>query len=166
MSNMKKFAKLKYKTNLVSIILDYINNAGSEQWFNSNGFNVLKFPKHLLLQDQSCALILNNFDCATAILRMSPNTFYKPHIDYTRGAAINLLLSGTESNTFFVQPFHDPRILGVECLDYEQDHLYLLNVQQEHAVLNKDNIRYVLSIGFSNSSFEQLLEFCLAHDLV
>jgi hypothetical protein len=163
---MKKFVKLKYKTKLVSTILEYVNNAGSEQWFNSNGFDVLKFPKHLLLQDQSCAVIFDKFDCATAILRMKPNTFYKPHTDHTRGAAINLLLSGTKSNTFFVHKSYEPRILDVECLDYEQDHLYLLNVQQEHAVLNKDNVRYVLSIGFSNSSFEQILECCLAHDLV
>lgn len=164
---MQKYKKLTIKTNLVPLILDYTEKSDPTSWIHAHGFDILKLPKNLFDNDPVCAKIFANFDCRPMVFKMQANTFYKLHVDHERGAAINLFLSGKDSTTFFGDATADAEIVDVEFVHYEQDYFYLLNTQKEHAVLNGNNDRYMLSMGFFNHyPFQQVLDFCIANQMV
>jgi hypothetical protein len=164
---MQKFEKLKYTTNISEIVLNYIKDVDKNQWFRTHGFDILKLPRNLFLSDATCVKIFENFDCRPMVLKMSPNTFYRLHVDHQRGAAINLFLSGEDSRTFFGDATSESEIFNVQYLNYEKNSFYLLNVQYEHAVLNGNNDRYMLSMGFFEPyTYEQVLNYCIEHSLL
>jgi len=83
------------------------------------------------------------------ILKNSPNTVYKTHIDAIRFCAINTLISLPDDDHIFEMIDVDGNIVQP---NYNGNHLvpFLINVEQKHGVQNKSssNTRYILSIGF------------------
>jgi hypothetical protein len=93
-------------------------------------------------------------------------TWYDWHTDETRQCAINMLIEGTDSQTFFGNRISRD-IVELTELTYEPLQYYLINTQQKHAVLNLNNTRYMLSIGFNYpNTFKNILQFCKDDNLI
>jgi hypothetical protein len=81
------------------------------------------------------------------IFKIPAWTYYGIHTDLIRHSAFNMLLNDTSDSTSFFQntPFKHTQCEITECV-YELDHWYLFNTQVPHAVLNRGQDRYVLSV--------------------
>jgi len=86
------------------------------------------------------------------IFKIPAWTYYGIHTDSVRHSAFNMLLNDTTDSTSFFQDtkFKHTQCEITECV-YELDHWYLFNTQVPHAVLNKGQDRYVLSIKGSET---------------
>lgn len=151
-----------YSLNTVSTvrsdILNYVES--SDKWFTSNGFEILSIPNKLL-----DTLLLNiKFNGSAIVFKMNPNTFYRFHTDERRQCAINLLLTGFDSNCYYGDQTDNEEVFeNVTELKYELDRYYLLNTHKKHAVRNGNNVRYLLSIGFTNHDYETVKKYCEDH---
>jgi hypothetical protein len=153
-----------YQLNTVSTgrsdILNYVES--SDQWFSSNGFNILKIPNNLL--DTLLLKIKFKFNGNAIVFKMISNTFYRFHTDERRQCAINLLLTGFNSNCYYGDQTDNEEVIeNVTELKYELDQYYLLNTHKKHAVRNGNNIRYLLSIGFNDYDYETVKKYCQDH---
>jgi hypothetical protein len=143
-------------------LLDYIENA--DGWFVSNGFNILRIPDRVL--DIKILKLKLKFDGTPIVFKMMPNTFYRFHTDENRQCAINLLLTGFESNCYFGEQTSNEEVIeNVTELKYDQDKYYLLNTRKKHAVRNGKDIRYIISIGFNSYDFETVNSYCRDNNL-
>lgn len=159
---MINFYKLENKDSLIDTLLVEIQSRSD--WFGSNGFDILKLPLKLFL-GHSVFPLISKYNGSPIILKLNPMTWYDWHTDETRQCAINMLIEGTDSRTFFGNRLSRD-IVELTELTYEPSCYYLINTQQKHAVLNLNNTRYMLSIGFNNpNTFENILEFCKEHNL-
>jgi hypothetical protein len=150
-----------YSLNTVSTvksnILNYVET--SDQWFSSNGFDILKIPNNLL--DTTLLTIKFKFNGSAIVFKMNPNTFYRFHTDEHRQCAINLLLTEVDSNCYFGDQTDNEEVIeNVTELKYESDRYYLLNTRKKHAVRNGNNVRYLLSMGFNNYDYETVKRYC------
>ena len=150
-----------YPLNTVSTvksnILNYVES--SDQWFTSNGFDILKIPDNLL--DTVLTTIKFKFNGSAIVFKMRANTFYRFHTDERRQCAINLLLTGLDSNCYYGDQTDSEEVIeNVTELKYELDRYYLLNTRKKHAVRNGNNVRYLLSIGFNNYDYDTVKKYC------
>lgn len=130
-------------------------------WFESNGFNLLKLDRKLFLHTSLLELIVK-YNGKPACILMKPMTWYDWHIDETRQCTINMLIDGTDSKCFFGDR-KSRDIVNLTELHYEIGSAYLLNTQTKHAVLNLSKDRYLLSIGFDKPhTYESILNYCTA----
>ena len=103
--------------------------------------------------------IKNKKNLAGLIFKMKPKTFYVPHTDTNRTHTINLLLNDEcESTTFFVKDEFRPSQVNVEFLEYDKDKYYVLNTQELHSVVNKNQDRYVFSFGNNKISYDEVVK--------
>jgi hypothetical protein len=128
-------------------------------WVENHGFQILKLSPMLF---KSSTL----FDCiiekhgVPVIFKMEPMTWYDWHTDATRQCSINMLIDGDKSKCFFGDR-KSRDIVNITELVYEPYTCYLLNTQIKHAVLNLDNTRYMLSIGFDEpNNYQDILTYC------
>jgi hypothetical protein len=141
-------------------ILNYVES--NDQWYSSTGFDVLKIPNELLDTDLSSLKTALNGNAIA--LKMMPNTFYRFHIDARRYCALNLLLTGFDSNCYFGDQTDDEEVIeNVTELRYDLDRYYLLNTRKKHAVRNGNAVRYMLSIGFNDHDYETVKKWCQEH---
>ena len=102
--------------------------------------------------------------CSCGFLKTMPGQTYNWHKDNTRISAINALL--TDPSLVMVTSFiKDGKIVDI---DYRQHAITLFNVQKFHKVVNNslDTERIILSIGFTNKSYDLLLEEFLSGNLI
>ena len=138
-------------------ILEYVQ--ASDQWISTNGFSILKIPDNFLDTDLLRTKFKFYGNCI--VFKMQPNTFYRFHIDESRQCAINLVLSGFDSNCYYGEQTDNEEVIeNVSELKYELDRYYLLNTRRKHAVRNGNNVRYLLSIGFNNYDYETVKLYC------
>jgi hypothetical protein len=154
---MNNFYKLENTDRLIDTLSKEIqSNSG---WFESNGFEILNLPLHIFVETKLFPVI-QQFKGTPLIFKLNPMTWYDWHTDETRQCAINMLIEGTDSQTFFGNRLSRD-IVELTELTYEPFRYYLINTQQKHAVLNLNNTRYMLSIGFNKPyTFENVLGFC------
>jgi len=102
-------------------------------------------------------------DCG--FLKTMPNQTYPWHKDNTRISAINMLI--IESNSDFVTSFIDNN-LNIVKVEYRPYIFTLFNVQQFHSVTNNSEHteRIILSIGFKEKTYQELLEAFLSNSLI
>ena len=154
---MTNFYKLESEDNLIDTLLLEIKSRSD--WFSSNGFDILKLPAKLFQEHRLFSLI-SKCNGSPLIFKLNPMTWYDWHTDENRQCAINMLIDGVDSKTFFGNRVSRD-IIELTELVYDPLRYYLINTQQKHAVLNLNNTRYMLSIGFDNPyTFENVLEFC------
>lgn len=93
-------------------------------------------------------------DCG--ILRSSPKSIYQYHKDEFRQCAINMLII-EPSNMHITKS-----MVGITptVVPYRQDYFMMLNVTELHMTTNKHvtDYRYVLSLGFKNNSYKDMLD--------
>lgn len=95
-------------------------------------------------------------DCG--VFKNPPGWVYPIHIDAKRTCAINILLC--EENPEFLVYFYGNRLDKPIPLNYKKDVPYLLNTKKLHGVknLSKDKTRFVLTIGNTTDSYEDVLK--------
>ena len=156
---------LYYKLNLVDTVSDQLINQATTRtdWFSSNGFDILKIDK-TVFKGSSLFSVMLKFNASPVILKTNPMTWYDWHTDSTRQCAINLLLTGFDSHCFFGDR-ESRDIVNLTELTYSPNTYYLLNTQTNHAVLNFSETRYVLSMGFNNYSYQEILKHCIDNNI-
>jgi hypothetical protein len=157
---------LYYKLNLVDTVSDQLVGQATtrQDWFSSNGFNILKIDK-TMFRESSLFSVMLKFNASPLLFKINPMTWYDWHTDSTRQCAINLLLTGYNSHCFFGNRENRDLVQLTE-LTYEPNTYYLLNTQTKHAVLNFTETRYLLSIGFNSpASYQEILKYCVDNNL-
>lgn len=137
-------------------LLDLIKD--DSEWVQRNSFEVMLIPQNYLPTDEILSFFYNEFVTYSVILKMNPNTFYNFHKDEKRKCAINMLLTGYESSCLFADKLSDDYMfVNFEELIYQPDTFYLLDTKKQHAVANKNNLRYLFSMGIYDADFETVL---------
>lgn len=158
---------LFYKLNFVNYnLVESIKKEAvvRNDWFESNGFDLLKLDKRMFFKTSLLDLILQ-YNGKAFCIKMNPMTWYDWHVDETRQCTINMLLEGTDSMCFFGDR-QSRDIVNLTELPYEIGSAYLLNTQVKHAVLNMSNYRYLLSIGFDKPyTYDSILNYCTTKKL-
>lgn len=153
---------LFHKLNFVNHdIVDLIKKeaANRTDWFESNGFDLLRLDNKLFFKTSLLELILK-YKGNPVCINMRPMTWYDWHVDETRQCTINMLLEGHDSKCFFGDR-QSRDIVNLTELPYEIGSAYLLNTQTKHAVLNLSKDRYLLSIGFDKpATYDNILNYC------
>ena len=154
------YYKIKTKSTISNELLAFSKT--SNDWFESNGFSVLIVPKEIIFKDSILKDIVIQFNANPTILRMPAKSMYDWHTDGKRSAAINILLDGFDSFTFFGKKFN-PQISSVTELVYSPDEMFLINTSLPHGVYTRNNTRTVFSLGFTDSnSFYSVLKYVSA----
>jgi hypothetical protein len=138
-------------------------------WFLDHGFEILIIPQKIL-EDHPLMEVIKKFRGQVVMLRMPEWHFYNFHIDTKRYCAINSLLTGYDSNSYFGSDVYKNQQLineleKIEPLNYTLGSCYVFNTKHRHGVVNRANIRLTLSIGFYNNSYEEVLAYCQQRDL-
>jgi hypothetical protein len=150
---MSYFYELNIKCTINEKLCDFVTQ--SQKWQVKSAFEYIEIPNNLIQMDQTIKYFVNEFNAEPLILRMSPNTFYRFHIDTSRTCAVNMLISGSDSNCYFGQVSENEEIIkNVTELKYSPNQYYLFNTKEKHAVLNKNNFRYLLSLGIYKLDYE------------
>jgi hypothetical protein len=122
--------------------------------------------KRQVKDDPVTVKLMNQFKAVPIIFRLPPWQFYRFHTDEIRSCALNMLLVGTDSQTYYGTESEEEEVMNIRELNYEPDCYYLLNTHEKHAVINRNNLRYMFSLGFNVPlSYTQVKEFCEANDL-
>ena len=146
---MDQFIKLKSTTNLVDTLHSFALRQNTT-WIHKNAFDIAVVPHSLVQADNVISKLLGKFKAVPVIFRMEPMQFYRFHVDAARYSALNLLLSGKDSQTYFATETADEEILNLTELNYDDNCFYLLNTQAKHGVVNRHNTRYMFSLGFED----------------
>lgn len=127
-------------------------------WSTKHGFELAPISPIHFITDKSLFSLIKKFNAHPTFIRMDPMTWYNWHKDIAlRQCAINFLLSGTDSKMLF-KINSSKYVTQFEELKYNGN-FYLLNTQEDHSVLNFNNTRYLLSIGFEQP-YNEILEYC------
>ncbi len=160
---MEPFIQLKTNSKVRLPILQFAKNS-STTWFHKNAFDIAVVPADLL--DTTLLNFKNKFSAHPIIFRMQPWQFYRFHTDAARSCAINMLLEGTDSHTYYGTETKDEEVLDIQELQYNIDSYYLINTQLKHSVINRDNIRYMFSMGFPQEvSYSLIRDYCWENNL-
>lgn len=163
-----KFIKLNSKLTISNEILEFA--LLSDIWYHTNGFDVSVVPDSILDNDPRLQKIISEFNnvgkIRAIVIKIKPMTFYSMHVDEVRAAALNVLLKGKDSISFFGNPTQDPETFDIDVVDYQKDEMFLFNTQKLHGVLNLSEERYVFSLGFNFPfNYDTIKEFCLENNL-
>lgn len=160
---MEQFVKLNLTSNNRINLLNFVKD--NTNWIHKNAFDISLVPLNLL--DNFLLKFKYQFFGVPVIFKMQPWQFYRFHIDESRSCAINLLIEGTDSNTYYGEETNDEEILNIKELNYQEDSYYLINTKLKHCVINRNNVRYMFSMGFpSNITYEQVKLFCQNNNLL
>ena len=169
---MNQFYKLKTQSTIYDDIVEYLKIVDPAKWFNAYSFDILNIPDDIALKDPLIQSIHKKFPVKSyytkpVCLRMGPNILYKLHEDTVRLAAINMLITGWDSHSFYGTPkegsedmFHINRVI------YEPKSYYLFNTKELHSVLNFDEPRIVFSLGFNPpATYQEVLDYIVDNNL-
>jgi hypothetical protein len=122
------------------------------------------------MEDNPLMEVVRKFKGSPVLLRMAPWRFYNFHVDTKRQCAINSLVAGYDSNSYFGSDVYKNEKLIYELenivpLDYTLGSCYVFNTKHRHGVVNRTETRLTLSIGFNYNSYEEVLAYCQQRDL-
>jgi hypothetical protein len=158
------FYKLNALDNL-AFIKDEITKK-SDQWVRRFNFDVLQISPYKFVNHSLFELIIK-FKGKPVILKTDPMYWYNWHTDSIRKFSINSFIDGPDSRCFFGETEDtDSVLVKLTELVYEPGRYYLFNTQASHAVLNGNNTRYILSIGFIDPyTYQDALAYCQENNL-
>jgi hypothetical protein len=157
------FYKLSTQDNIVEKIQQKIFDKNSP-WDTRRGFAVLKLPT-VLFADSLLFPLIMQLRGEPTVFKMDPMTAYSWHIDTNRTCAINMLISGSDSHSFYGVRLDDYNTQLIELM-HEHNKYFLVNTKQQHSVVNLNNMRYMLSIGFERPhTYESVLDECIKGNL-
>jgi hypothetical protein len=165
------YHKLKNKCIIRQELLSYAHTV--TDWIPKENLSFLQHtvPDTLINKDPTLNILAGtlgeHYNIGVRIFKLPAWTFYELHVDSIRTSAVNMLLNDQSNSVSFFEtaPFRKNQI-QIDELSYETDCLYLFNTQYKHAVLNRSEDRYVLSIAMNGlKNFENALEFINEHNL-
>lgn len=160
---MEKYFKLRSNSELKNILLDFAKNTDTK-WIHKNAFDIAIVPTSVLINDNTVCTLMKKFNAVPVIFRMPAWQFYRFHTDAIRSCALNLFLEGADSQTYYGTDTQDEEIMNISELVYEPNCYYLLNTHMKHAVVNRNNTRYMFSLGFNVPlDYTTVREFCQEH---
>jgi hypothetical protein len=138
-------------------------------WFFDYGFDTLPMPQRIM-EGNPLMDVVRKFRGMPVLLRMAPWRFYNFHVDTKRYCAINSLIAGYDSNSYFGSDVYKNEKLiheleNIVPLDYQLGSCYVFNTKHRHGVVNRTETRLTLSIGFNYNSYEEVLAYCQQIDL-
>ena len=162
---MEQFIKLNSISSNLDSLLSFAKSPDTV-WRNKNAFDLVVVPNSLLT-DNILLNLMDRFKPVPVIFRMKPWQFYRFHIDETRSCALNLFLEGADSNTYYGTNTENEEVLDIKELCYLDNHYYLLNTKRKHAVINRNNVRYMFSMGFYQHvvDYDTVKNYCLENNL-
>lgn len=165
---MNKFIKLNSRFNITEEVLNFALN--TDEWYHTNGFDLTIVPDSILDKDLTVKAIMDKFNgfgkMRAIAIKMNPMSFYSIHVDEARAAALNVLLQGSDSVSFFGDATDDPETFNIDVVNYKKDEMFLFNTQEPHGVLNLTEERYIFSLGFNFPfNYDMIKEFCLENNL-
>lgn len=151
MSNLPRYQALKEKSQSAEVLLDF---AKSTAVFSEvhGGIIAAPVPVDLLRKDAGIMKLIDRFSIQehnrVSIFKFPPNTCYHWHMDGIRSCAINMLLSGFDSKTYFGRRMGGGKyVADLESLPYQSHTYYFFNTGVMHTVFNFSEERYLLSLG-------------------
>ena len=160
---MEQYIKLKSTSNIRLPLTAWTKSANN--WIHKAAFDLVILPRYLITEEPLIEL-MNKFQGTPVVFRMQPWQFYRFHTDAARSCAINMLLEGTDSNTYYGTATQDEEVLDIVELKYSIDSYYLLNTHEKHCVINRDNVRYMFSLGFPDGlDYKNVRDYCLERGL-
>lgn len=160
---MEQYIKLKSTSKIRVPLTVWARTANN--WIHKAAFDLAVVPGYLITEEPLIEL-MNKFHGTPVIFRMPPWQFYRFHTDAARSCAINMLLEGSDSNTYYGTDTQDEEVLDIVELKYITDGYYLLNTHAKHCVVNRDNTRYMFSLGFPDGlDYKTIRDYCLERNL-
>ena len=160
---MEQYIKLNTASNIRLQLTAWAKT--TTDWQHKSAFDYAIVPLSLITEEPLTEL-MQKFRGTPVIFRMPPWQFYRFHTDAARSCAINMLLEGTDSTTYYGTDTADEEVLDIVELKYKTDGYYLLNRHQKHCVVNRDYTRYMFSLGFPDrTEYRQVRDYCLEHKL-
>lgn len=98
------------------------------------------------------------FNGVALLFKLPAHTFYGWHIDRLRKCAINFELNETISSTYFGKQNEREIYDNLVKLNYDGRYV-LLNTTEHHCVANLGKERILFSLGFNNTSYEEVKEY-------
>lgn len=125
-------------------------------WQTIFGIELCRLDRSFFNQFESLNKLMTDFQSHRhSVFRFFPNTCYGWHFDNPgRHCSLNLLLSGTDSHTYFGTHIKPPEgklsqdYFNVKEVPYEPGKFILMNTEERHTIYNLNNMRYLLSISF------------------
>lgn len=150
----KFFYKLKNPITSHPELLEYAKTRHPMYWVKIYSFLVTKVPSEVYAKDAFVSTILERFNGQAIILKMPARAMYNFHIDAERSTSINLLLNNFEcSQSFYKVPMlgsngtADPSLEHIVNIEYSPGQAYVLNVGEQHAVVNTGPERLVFALS-------------------
>lgn len=136
-------------TDFIDTIKQYIKESSEADWKLVLQMTLLILPMELFESSPELTKIIKKFGAEKklAVYKTKPNSSYHWHKDSGRLACLNILIDGYDSMCLYATPPVNGMMYDLKRLDYKQNGVFLLNVNQLHSVINFDNDRYLLSIG-------------------
>ena len=159
--------KFFYKLSFTSTVSDSLKNivcSNNLSFRNVYGFDLLNLSKYIFVKESKLFSLICKFKGVPLVIKMEPMTFYNWHKDANRQCTINMIIENTQSYCLFGEPIDDNNTSITELI-YKPSTYYLFNTQAKHSVLNLAGTRYLLSIGFDNNSYDEILEYCRINDI-
>lgn len=152
------FRPIRGRSSIADHLLEWAQSK-APVWQQHNSFDLARPPISLIKQDPLVSQLLTGFNADPAVIRMEPQRFYRPHRDQRRTVAVNLLLTPGNSLSFWLDDPLDtcPDQSHITRLDYAPHCYYLYNTEITHAVINLDQPRLLLSMGFYSPVTWQIL---------
>ena len=143
------FYKLNLNSVIVNSVKDFIYNSKESDWHIFLEQDILLLPEDIFKSDNQIYQLIKHFGCEKrlGIYRFQPNFSYGWHTDLIRHVAVNMLIDGWNSKTYFSKASKIRLNTNLQEVPYEENKYILMNVKELHSVFNLDNLRYVISIG-------------------
>lgn len=152
---------------------DYINN-NQLNWQKRFGIYVHGLEREFFKQFPKVDQLITEFDCPRyGLFKFDPNTCYGWHIDNPgRSCALNLLIDGYNSHTFYGEPILDDEkntsgdFTNLREVTYTENKFVLMNVHKSHTVFNMDNTRHLLTISFhpAHGNFDKIKKYLMENN--
>lgn len=147
----KFFNHLDYQVTdaLMGALRNRIETASESEWGSLFNFERLLVHWDLMKLDPVLNDLVDKYAAwqRLSIFRSKPNSVYDWHIDGSRNASVNVLISHTNSLCLYAtaNPYGPHTELTV--LEYKDKTPCVLNTKKMHSILNFEGYRYILSIG-------------------
>jgi hypothetical protein len=160
-SEVDFFVKMNVDSEVTEHILNKVKNANDSEWTEVLDQSIYSLTIDDFAQDSKIYQLISDFGCQDrlSVFRFSPNVCFQWHIDKIRYSAINMLLDGFDSFCAFGTPHPGNKFDKVYKLAHEPKTYYLINVKKFHTVFNFAEMRYIISIGFPDIKYSDVLSY-------
>jgi hypothetical protein len=160
------FIKLHARCQILPELREFTKTA-EVQLSENFGFTHRKVPRELLAADPFMSRMAEEFDGDCTILGMDPSSLYSWHVDTHRRCAFNVPLHRVPSHTFYGETTRSPLILTTTELPYDDDSFFLLNSKARHCIVNFDQPRFMVTLGFyrNQPTYREMRQFCEDNNL-